>query len=649
MLFFQVGLLLGYSYSHVLAHKLPLRKQAYVHLAALAASLLLLPITPSQAFLPSAGDDPTMAILRLLGVSVGVPFVLISATAPLLQHWFANVNPNQSPFRLYALSNAGSLLALLSYPFLVEPNLPLTGQTTLWAFGYGGFFFLCVWCALPILRGLAVQTVTAGTTANKVGMRDRLLWVALAACGSTALLAVTNQMSQDVAVVPFLWIVPLSLYLISFIICFDRDAWYVRRIWLPFLLVSVGLVVYLMLRDYGTDEMYLVNQIIIYSAAAFGCFMVCHGELVRRRSAVSELTSFYLYVAVGGALGGVLVNLVAPYVFNGYWEMHLMLLTTFVLTGACVWSDRDSFSRPLMRRLFGVASIVSIGVLGHFLSIHVSDQQRQAIDHARSFYGVLHVYEYNIGMPNQERVLHSGRIQHGSQTIGGSAAVKAAPTTYYGIKSGVGLSIRQHPKRKSKDPNGLRIGAVGLGVGTIAAHVRKADSIRFYEINPQVLEFANKYFTYLNPEKNIEVALGDARITLQQELDDTGSQQFDILAVDAFSGDAIPVHLLTAEAMDLYWQHLTDDGILALHLTNFHLDLLDVARNLAERSGKQAFWIDDEGGRAWESSSDWVLITSNPKLTGSNQFKRLATRWKSAPSPVIWTDDFSNLFDVLMW
>ena len=653
MLFFQVGLLCGYSYAHMLARHIAVKHQPKIHLGLLLLSFLLLPIAPSSAWAAAAASAPALTIIQLLSATVGLPFILISATAPLLQHWFSRTFPGQSPFRLYALSNLGSLVALLSYPVLVEPHLPLASQTSVWSFGYVFFALLCLGAALPILRGAPATQNQPPALSHVPSWTARLLWVLLAACGSTVLLAMTNQMTQDVSVVPFLWVLPLSLYLLSFIICFDRESWYHRGLWLPLLLLCTALLVYLLHQDYAATEMLLSYQIAIYSAAVFSCCMVCHGELVRRKSAASQLTTFYLYVALGGALGGVFVNVFCPLVFTGYWELHLSLVGTFLLAAVCILGDKKALTKQTYKVSGGLGFAVVLILLIHQLSIHIQTQREFSIANKRNFYGVLHVYDEAKGTRKYKRSFYHGRIEHGAQWLGLGKRFEGAPTTYFGPNSGIGRVFRHNPKRRGKPDQwqALKVGVIGLGVGTVAAHGRGQDTFRFYEINPQVEELAREYFTYLNlrPEFT-EVVLGDGRISLEQELQQQGSQQFDILLADAFSGDSIPTHLLTKEAIELYWKHLRDDGFLALNITNFHFDLRDVARQLARQVGKQALLFEDIGDSFGGSYNLWVIITDNAAFLQSQRVRLATAPWPTAnPKPIYWTDNFSNLFEVIYW
>jgi len=659
MLFFQVFLLGGYAYAHLLASHLSPRYQVLVHLTLVVCSLIFLPITPEEAWKPDGHENPMLAIVLLLLVTIGAPFLVLSASGPLLQHWFNRVHPTKSPYRLYALSNLGSLLGLVSYPFFVEPLLGLDAQTLLWSAGYGLYAIICAWGAIPLFR-LATQP---GSTENPTDLEgnsrrlpERLLTLALAACGSIVLLASTNQICRDIAAIPFLWILPLSLYLISFILCFDHPRWYNRRVWGPVLLISLSAVVYLLHQDYDADvEMNLYLQIFIYSGALFACCMTCHGELVRLKPPATYLTSFYLIVALGGALGGVFVNLIAPILFKGYWEFHGALVATVALFGFCLFRKMEPTPSPLVLLYGKIVWAGCIGALAGFLSLHILQQEKSSILTTRNFYGVLRVNETDIGTKWATRSLYHGRITHGEQFL--TPLQRAYPRLYYGPHSGISLAIRRHPKQlgsnileDSTQQGSLHVGGIGLGVGTIATYSRPGDTYRFYEINPEVDRIAKEYFTYLQDGKGVQqVVIGDGRISLERELMNDDRQLFDILAVDAFSGDSIPMHLLTREAFALYWEHLQPGGILALHISNLHLDFSPVVRTLAKELGKRAVWIKDAGVQQRGTSySDWVLVTSNETFLKDPFVYSRIEPWSTLKlKEILWTDDYSNLFRIV--
>lgn len=656
MLFFQVFLLGGYAYAHLLASRFSPRHQALIHLSLVVCSLVFLPITPAEIWKPDGHENPMLAIVLLLVATIGVPFLLISASGPLLQHWFNRVHPTVSPYRLYALSNLGSLLGLVSYPFFIEPKLGLSTQTVFWSAGYGLYAVICAWGAIPLFRFATRDSSSENSEyleAKKPCLSERFLTLALAACGSVVLLASTNQICRDIAVIPFLWILPLSLYLISFILCFDHPRWYNRRVWVPVLLIALAAVVYLLLQDYAEAEVNLYLQISIYSAALFACCMVCHGELVRLKPAANYLTSFYLMVALGGALGGVFVSLIAPLLFKGYWEFHVGLVATMVLLGFCLYRTKDPLQSSRLLWSGRILWVGGIALLVGFLGLHILEQQESNILTTRNFYGVLRVNETDIGTEFATRFLYHGRISHGRQFL--TSKLRSYPTAYYGPFSGISLAIGRHPRRLSLNKQedgerqgGLHVGIIGLGVGTIAVYSKPGDTYRFYEINPDVDRVARENFTYLKDAKGTQqVVLGDGRISLERELANTPRQPFDILAVDAFSGDGIPVHLLTREALALYWEHLGPDGILAFHTTNRHFDLTPVVLALARELGKRALWIQDMSNlKKGNDFSEWILVTSNKAFLKDPFVNFRARPWPPLPE-IVWTDDYSNLFQVI--
>ena len=661
MLFFQVGLLVGYTYAHLLVSRFRDRPQwqAGIHLTVLVVSLLLLPITPPESLKPTgAGGSPVGGIVWLLLVTVGLPYVVISASGPLLQHWFGSVVEGKSPYRLYAISNFGSLLGLLTYPVLFEPNFRLGQQTGLWSVGYGIYAVLAGLCAWVLLRArresgqLDEENAELRTVALPAPWTDRILWVALAACGSVLLLATTNQMCQDVAVVPFLWVLPLSLYLVTFIVAFDHARWYFRPFWIPLAAVSIGALVYLLNQDFSDDELPLSIQIAIYSVAMFASCMVCHGEMVRRKPHPRFLTGFYLAVSLGGALGGMFVGLLAPKIFTGYWELHVGLMAFAALAGICLRRDVSGGHVSEKGRALvysgGVFWVGGMAVMAFYLHAHFAEVKGSAISSTRSFYGVLRVDEGDAFTDDHYRALYHGRISHGRQFL--SDQFRRWPVSYYTEESGAGLVFRYHPARRDVgSPSPMKYGVIGLGVGTLATYANPGDTVRLYEINSQVEELAREYFTYLEDCDGEEsVVLGDARISLEQEISQGRSEQFDALFVDAFSGDSIPIHLLTREAFELYFQHLKPDGVLAVHITNLHLDLSDPVRVLAEELGKEAILIEHEGEEYHMNYSVWVLVSDDRKMLDEIVFDGWMTPWdRDVPKDIHWTDDYSNLLDVI--
>lgn len=717
MLFFQALLLAGYAYAHALTGRLSPRAQGALHATLALASLLLLgalalvwdsPITPGAGWKPHGSDDPIRGIVGLLAAGVGLPYLVLSATAPLLQAWMRRTHPENSPYRLYALSNLGSFLALWSYPFVVEPWLALKTQARLWSWGYAAFALGCGYCALRIRRHTASEVDRADdgndVEVTRPGKGTHALWLSLAACASVMFLATTNQMCQDIAVVPFLWVLPLSLYLLSFIICFERDRWYSRRWFHPAFGLGVFLACFVL---YEGALGSIFAQIGVYSFALFTCCMVCHGELARLRPASRYLTSFYLMVATGGAAGGVFVALLAPRLFRGLWEYPLALWGSALLVLLILARDEDSWfyqssvgapvliavavllpesialaspSRsPLVHFPLFVALVLALralirgrptgfsrvqawtakvyatallAILGAVLYGSAAVHAQNAVALSRNFYGALAVFQQNAYEPDwRAYALIHGRTVHGIQFR--DEAKRLLPTAYFGSTSGVGLALLHHPRRSAAQPSqsNLRIGVAGLGIGTLAAYGRAGDCVRFYEINPEVIRLATdpRYFSYLERSPaRIELIPGDARLSLEKELERNETQQFDLLAIDAFTGDAIPTHLLTEEAFGIYLKHLRPGGILALNVTNRYLDLKPVLWRAAERFGLRSAWIhgNKEGRMAGES--DWMLLSEDGEFLNSPAIlKAGGPRDAHLPAARLWTDDYSNLFQAL--
>jgi len=629
MLFFQMLLLAGYAYAHFLAGKLPRPKlQAVVHTVLLAGALATLPIAPAESWKPAGEAEPVSHILLLLGATVGLPYFLLASTSPLLQAWFALARPGENPYRLFAVSNLASLIALLGYPFLVEPFLAAGQQVELWSWLFAAFAVLCAAVAWLTPQRAASPSVSEEKPVA-IGRGDLLLWLALSATGSVLLLAVTNHLTQNVASVPLLWLVPLTLYLASFIITFEGRGWYRPQILWSFLLVWLGGMAWLLIdADYHYD---LPLQLGMFLPGLFlGC-VFCHGELYRSRPAPAQLTAFYLTISAGGALGGLLVAVVAPLVFSGYYELGVGL----VVLGALV-----AIRYAALNRIARYASLaVLLGVTG--CAVYDGFSHHKDVRFAtRSFYGVLRVKEYgSTGDTHLRRLVH-GTIMHGEQYMHGEK--RAMLTTYYGEPSGIGAAIRS----KQKGP--LRVGVIGLGTGTIAAYGRRGDVFRFYDIDARVIEIARNEFTYLSDSAaGVELALGDARLVLERE----PPQGFDVLAVDAFSSDAIPVHLITREALGTYLMHVKPDGIVAFHVSNRFLDLIPVVARLAKEHGAAAMLVtddpDEEDGYE-RSRSDWVLVSRDPQAFENDVIVDAgAAEAQDRPAWRTWTDDYSNLIQIL--
>ncbi|MGA2737912.1 MAG: fused MFS/spermidine synthase [Bryobacteraceae bacterium] len=634
LLFFQAVLLLGYLYSHWLYRKLRPRAQMLAHIALLAASLAVLPIWPSVAWKPNGGDDPTGRILLLLAVTVGLPYFLLATTGPLLQAWYARRYRGALPYRLYALSNAGSMFALISYPVLFEPRLGARHQALSWSWAYGVFILLCAataWLGRGTAAGPAEPAADDGDSARRT-----FFWIALPACASILLLAITNHLTQNVAAIPFLWILPLSLYLLSFILCFESAGWYPRKLLLGIFAVAVGGMTYALSAEFQNNPIKVM--IPFFAVGLFICCMVCHGELARLKPHPSRLTFFYVTIALGGALGGVFVALIAPRVFSGFYELPLGLAACGFVVLAVLRDDPESvLGGPWRRPIPLAAALLALAVAG-YAGFVIHERGSGARLMARNFYGGLKVTDdtaYDSDEPVR-RLMH-GTITHGDQYL--NPKFQGRPTTYYGPNSGVGRAIRQ-----DQESGPVRVGVIGLGTGTLSAYGRTGDYFRFYEINPLVLRLARTEFTFLKICKaRLDVALGDARLSLERE----PAENFDVLAVDAFSSDAIPVHLLTREAFVLYFRHLKPDGVLAVHVSNKHLELTPVVKLAAASLAKDARLVDTEDEEDDVFGSSWVLVTS-----AAGFFDRPLMRTAAIAVPLpqkmrMWTDDYSNLFQIL--
>jgi hypothetical protein len=631
MLFFQTALLSGYLYAHWSVRNLGPRAQSLLHAGLLAASLLLLPVTPSLAWKPSGGEEPIVRILGLLTVSIGLPYVLLSTTSPLIQAWYARRHRSALPYRFFALSNFASLLGLLAYPFLVEPNVTLHHQSLGWSTAYGVFVLMCGVAAFAFGRNTISDSAAAGEVSDEAAettpprTKDLLFWVVLAACASMFLLSVTNHLTQNVASIPFLWVLPLGLYLLTFILTFDLEGLYHRKVWVWLVAGALAAMAY----GLGTwnSRTPLTVVIPVFCAGLFIVCMFCHGELVKRKPAPQYLTSFYLMLSIGGALGGVLVGLIAPRVLPGYFEMAIALISCTVLMLAVI--DYRTW-----RFTIAISWAVAVGVTFASYS-YVSAYQESARAMARNFYGGLRVTEFDVGTEDEARTMVHGTVIHGKQFI--APERRRERITYYGPGSGVGLAV----KALRRSP--LRVGVIGLGAGSLAAYAMRGDVFRFYEINPLVEMLARSEFTYLSDSRGrTEVILGDGRLSLERER----GQDYDLLVVDAFSGDSIPVHLLTTQALKLYFRHMKADGILALHITNTHLDLAPVVDALTRKLGKQAVMITNDRDEDNEIySATWALISTRSIKDAAvlDAAEELPRRPELRP----WTDDYNNLFQIL--
>ena len=631
LVFFQFLLLFGYAYTDWTTRRLKARTQITLHIALLALSLASLPIIPDAAWKPDGDDDPTWRILGLLAATIGLPYFLLSTTGPLVQAWFARTFPAGTVYRLFALSNFGSLLALIAYPFAVEPWITGPQQSHGWTAGYVLFVLLCSAAALYSVRyqsrfASAAAAVAAANDGPAPQIRDYLLWLALSAMGSFMLLGVTNHITHDVASVPFLWILPLTLYLVTFILCFEGRGWYQRRVFLGPLLVVVGAMAWALHADGGIMD--IKQAIPLYAAGLFVCCMFFHGELANMKPAPRYLTTFYLMIALGGALGGLVIGFVAPKFFNSYYEFGIGLVVTLGL--AAYLARRMPVFVPLL-------ALATAGFTAYNVYEYVDLLSRDTRMMVRNFYGTLRVKDApgDNGEGDVRRLMH-GVIMHGEQHL--SAEKRAAPTTYYGPDAGVGRII------KASLGTPVRIGVVGLGAGTLATYGRPGDLYRFYEINPQVVQIARSEFSFLGASgAEIETILGDARLNMERE----PPQAYDVLVIDAFSSDSIPVHLITREAMAVYLRHLKSDGVIAFHVTNRFLQLAPVVKRIADAYQLHTALVVDEAEDSDFSKTDWVLVTRNRALLEREDIASAAGPIPEIPGLRVWTDDYNNLFRIL--
>lgn len=640
MLFFQTVLLLGYLYVYWTVRHLHPKTHGRLHSGLLALSLVLLPITPGVQWKPAGGGNPSIEILILLAACVGVPYFLLSTTSPLLQSWYSKTGKGVLPYRLFALSNLGSMLALISYPVVVEPYLPSRLQGTVWSAVYVAFVVLCVVAATVTTRRVtAVAETAAPETEEEIPAKPDAgtlaMWVALASCPSALLLAVTNHLTQDVASIPFLWIVPLVLYLLSFILCFDADGWYSRPVFMLLLIPSLGGMAYFLFK--GTEDFNMKVLLSGFSAAFFVCCMVCHGEMVRIKPHPRYLTSFYLMLSIGGALGGLFVGLVAPYLFMAYFEFPILLVFCGFMAVVVLVSDKNSRFYEGWTQ-WSVILMVA-GVLA--LCVFCGQTVRQALGDyflvKRNFYGTLRVREGGEDREAYRTLLH-GSINHGEEWIHPERRLE--PLTYYCPATGVGVAIGT---RQLGVPQ--KVAVFGLGAGTVAGYGRPGDYYKFYEINPLVLQISRQQFYYITQSKaKVDVVLGDARLSLERE----EPQDFDVLAVDCFSGDSIPVHLLTKEAVQLYFKHLKPNGILAVHISNRYLNLEPVVERIATALGKATLQVEteeDEGESCF--SSTWILVAANKEVFAQPTLVSAGKPVEPKPALRVWTDDYSSLLSVI--
>ena len=655
MLFFQVGLLLGYAYSFALTKYLRVNQQVLVHCGLFVFSCLFLPWgVPTP---PPVGHDvtPMITVLISLGSVVGVPYVLVTATAPLLQAWGYSFSATSSPYRLYVVSNLGSLLGLLAYPFVVGPYLNLQQQFLLWSvlfLVFSGVFLALGKHSNRLLTSRTGLTEEADWKSFDSGQRrilSYLYWAVLSAAGSILLLATTNFLSQDIAVTPFVWVLPFCLYLASFIVTFDHARWYQRRVWFPLGLITSMYGTDFFVRHYRSGIAEINEQLAVFLLALFVGCMVLHGELFRSKPDPKRLPTFYVWLALGGAVGGVFVNFIAPSLFTEFWELPVGLMAVTFVIAVVSFHYALHCKDSLYASIFSLLATVAL-FIGSLSVVALADEERADVIAAkRGFYGVLKVREAEVGRPEHRKTLYYGQINHGTEYL--NEPFRSAPLSYYDRDSGIGVLMAALDSGAEVSPEqNKRVGIIGLGTGALTTYLHSGDRFTFYELNPQVVEVARQEFSYLNGlDEEVTIVVGDGRVSLINPAARNPSK-LDALVVDAFSGDAIPTHLLTREAFEVYRSRLKPNGILAVHISNRFLDLQPLMYGLAESLEWQSALVRrprSSDGRIKRST--WVIMGTNPGLFAKQRDWKYFQDWdpQVKQRQLVWTDDAINIFPLL--
>lgn len=692
MVFYQMVLFLGYLYAHYLSTRLGTHKQILIHAAIILLSLIALPVALPENTIPPTESNPTLWLLWTLLLSIGLPFFVVSTTAPLLQKWFAGIGHHTSddPYYLYAASNAGSLLALLSYPFLIEPNIGLAAQKNIWSGGYVALGFFVFACAFIVWRSQHNLTVkeTSDLEINNLTLNTKLHWLILAFVPSSLLLALTNFISTDIASVPLLWIIPLTLYLLSFILVFSKWSLNIHP-----LMVKLQPIVLLPFLAYSFINPAILPywlDLTLHSIAFFLAIMVCHGELAQRRPHTRHLTDFYLIMSFAGMLGGMFNTFVAPFIFNAVYEYPLMIVAALLLrpglprpstqsqklwllknlllpilllmTGLYIYALADNLPKYL--DAIGAALILLAGLTYAyrnqpvtlalltgvllFFTLGLHNSFSNTLFQDRTFFGVLSVREASLAdenkRPERYHELYHGTTIHGAQRL--TAQSVQIPLMYYSRPGPMGQLFKEYDAGNAT----WNIGVVGLGAGALACYAKEQQHWTLYEIDPLVVNIAEnpKYFSYLSrcSHGHFEIKIGDARLSLKHEPD----QKFDLLVMDAFSSDSVPTHLLTQEAIQLYFSKLKPTGILAFHITNRHLALKKVLADHAKQL-KLAALIQEfvpQTEIPLVVATDWVVMANRETILDPLLTTRLG-QWQKMPlyfDMKPWTDDFTHIISI---
>ncbi len=675
--FYQTALFLGYGYAHLLIRFATPPWQLAIHSTLVGAAILSLPVLPAGDWANLSGNHPVARILTMMMSHVALPFIALASTGPLIQSWFARRYPTRSPYPLYSVSNAGSMLALIAYPVALEPNLGLSQTGSYWEWSFGVAMVTVLFAAELARRSTRRDDVPARPTTQPTGhgrgcaqIREIMLWLALAGCAVLMLNGVTNRLCLDVASVPFLWILPLAAYLATLVLSFSSERAYHRGLYfgLVFVLLAIGAFRGLFLLENQTNtESGLAENfrslpmlIAYYTALVFAVCSILHGELYRLRPASDSLTTFYLSMAGGGALGGLFVGIAAPFLFEGYTEFGLGLVLSLSLGLYLVVRERGGPRIAWHRSPVALRAVVVLGLL--MLSYEGWQSIRPAVPgvlQERNFYGVVRVIESPEGAGNSRTLMHGSTV-HGVQFL--SPRGRRLPTSYYGRASSLASAISTLPADR-----GARIGGIGLGTGTIAAYARPGDSFRFYETDPAVIRIARDdgIFSFLTDSPaEIDVQVGDGRLLLETEQAQGKVQDFDILVLDAFSSDSIPVHLMTREAFGVYAAALNPDGILAVHVSNRFFNLMPVVARLGKEVGLEHLHAKTKRAPLRQTKpSHWIYLARDRKRLDRVEAAadpilkqlRLASDtqrfWREDDSSLrnapLWTDDYSNLWSVI--
>ena len=655
MMFFQVMLVLGYAYSHLLARWLSCRTAFFTHAILLTAACLFLPIIPESSLRPESGQSLNLAVALTLLFTVGLPYFVLSANSTLVQLWHeaqttaaeSDANKRNNTYRLYAVSNMGSMLALLLYPFLIEPFATLTAQAWIWSAGFIIYALLCLCTAWPTTRLERWQTGPNSSTSQTIQSGNLILWFVLSCIASVTLLATTNLMCQEIASVPFLWILPLAAYLLSFIICFERPKLYHRALFIALLCISVVLGIGVVQAHIYVS---ILLQISVMTAVCFFVSMVCHGELERIKPPPSKLTTFYLTIAIGGAAGGIFTAIIAPMIFDSFIEFQLAILGCLAVATLQIY--RTSARSAGFLTIVGCGIVAAVTMASLMLQTSPTLEKDILVTRQRNEYGIVMVTE-DI---NYRRFV-SGNVDHGGQNLAPDEAFQ--PSGYYTENSGVGIAFRRTREfkiemdkvsgSKTNSKPGVSACVVGMGIGAMLAWCGPEDHFSFYELNPAVFEIAKTDFSFLDKyQSQSNVFIGDGRILLERQFEQSGSKQWDLIFVDAFSSDAIPQHLITSQCVDLYLEHLNVDGMLVFHITNRFVDLRPVIATFAAEKGLFSFVRENK-----KSSTDrgtlWVCLSRNQRLLSAPWMEALESSWPPDMPLIRWTDDFAPLAPVTFW